>query len=132
MVLVVVAILVVGVLSVLPGTTPARATIAAAPQAAAPAAAPRPGTQGIGDDYFPLDGNGGIDVRRYEIHDTYDFARRRLSGWTRLTIRATQSLSSFDLDLLLPVRGVTVAGRPAALGRPHPHELRIRPATPIR
>jgi aminopeptidase N len=85
----------------------------------------------VGDPYFPLDGNGGIDVLRYEVHDAYDFTRRRLSGWTRLTVRATQSLSRFDLDFLLPVRAVTVDGRRAAYARPDAHELEITPRTPL-
>jgi aminopeptidase N len=68
------------------------------------------GSAGIGDPYFPLDGTGGIDVLGYDIHDTYRFGERRLSGWTRVTLRATQTLSGFDLDLLLPVRSVRVDG----------------------
>ena len=66
------------------------------------------GSAGIGDPYFPLDGNGGIDVLRYDVHDRYRFAEGRLSGWTAVTLRATESLSSFNLDLLLPVRSVTI------------------------
>ncbi|MGZ6752508.1 MAG: M1 family metallopeptidase [Nocardioides sp.] len=110
------------------------------PYAASPAAVgataprsgvPSPGAPGIGDPYFPLDGNGGIDVTRYEVHDTYDFASRHLSGWTRLTVRATQALSRFDLDLLLPVRSVRVDGHRAAYFKPDQHELRIKPHTPV-
>ena len=85
----------------------------------------------MGDPYFPYDGNGGIDVLAYDIHDSYAFVRQRLAGWTRLTVRATQDLSRFDLDFLLPVRSVTVNGRPAARTRPNRHELRIVPARPI-
>ena len=51
-----------------------------------------PGSDGIGDSYFPLDGNGGIDVVRYRIHDRYRFETGRLSGRTVLTIDATQDL----------------------------------------
>jgi aminopeptidase N len=69
------------------------------------------GSAGIGDPYFPLDGNGGIDVRRYDVHDRYRFADRRLSGRTAVTLRATETLSSFNLDFLLPVRSVTIGGR---------------------
>src|SRR4051794_16641556 len=49
------------------------------------------GTPGIGDPYFPEDGNGGIDVLSYEIHDAYRFTGR-VSGWTRLTLRTTERL----------------------------------------
>ncbi len=83
------------------------------------------GSDGIGDPYFPLDGNGGIDVQRYEIHDAYDFDRRRLSGWTRVTLRATETLSGFHLDFLLPVREVLVDGHPVDWTRPDAHELAI-------
>ena len=68
------------------------------------------GAAGIGDPYFPLDGNGGIDVLRYDVHDRYDFATGRLSGWTEVTLRVTQTLSGFNLDLLLPVSAVRVDG----------------------
>jgi aminopeptidase N len=94
-------------------------------------ATPAPGSPSIGDPYFPLDGNGGIDVTRYEVHDRYRFAQRRLSGWTRLSVRATQDLSRFNLDFLLPVDRVTVDGRRAAFSRARGHELRIVPATPL-
>ena len=86
----------------------------------------------MGDAYFPLDGNGGIDVRRYSIHDRYDFGRGRLTGWTRLKIRATQHLRRFNLDLLLNVSAVTVDGRRAAFHKSGPHELRIRPSARVR
>jgi len=105
--------------------------LSAAPSSARVEALPSPGSAGIGDSYFPLDGNGGIDVTRYQVHDRYRFAQRRLSGWTKLTVRATQDLSRFDLDFLLPVRRVTVDGRPAEFSRVAGHELRIVPTVPL-
>jgi aminopeptidase N len=103
----------------------------ATPSSARVEALPSPGSAGIGDAYFPLDGNGGIDVTRYQVHDRYRFGQRRLSGWTALTVRATQDLSRFDLDFLLPVHRVTVDGRRAEFRRVAGHELRIVPATPL-
>ena len=100
------------VLALLPGQSLARST-------------PPYGSGGIGDPYFPLDGNGGIDVRRYQVHDAYHFAERRLSGWTRVALRATETLSGFQLDFLLPVREVRVDGRRVDWSRPSPHEIRI-------
>jgi aminopeptidase N len=82
------------------------------------------GSAGIGDPYFPLDGNGGIDVSAYDIHDRYDFATGRLSGWTRVSLTVTQDLAGFDLDFLLPVRSVTIGGR-ATHFRRTAHELVI-------
>lgn len=102
---------------------------------AVPAAAPPeagPGSAGIGDPYFPLDGNGGIDVRRYEVHVSYDFAEGRLSGWTRLTLRPTRDLTRFNLDLLLPVESVRVDGEAADFRKPHRHELQITPTRTLR
>ena len=83
------------------------------------------GAAGIGDPYFPLDGNGGIDVRSYDIHDRYRFREGRLSGWTAVTLRATETLSTFNLDFLLPVRAVSVDGRAAGFDKTH-HELVVR------
>jgi len=85
------------------------------------------GAPGIGDPYFPLDGNGGIDVRTYEVHDAYRFSGGLLSGWTKVTLRTTQRLSSFDLDFLLPVRSVHLSTGGSTFSRPSRHELRIRP-----
>ncbi len=89
------------------------------------------GDAGIGDNYFPLDGNGGINVRKYRIRDRYAFDTRRLSGSTVLTVRATDDLTVFNLDFLLPVTSVTVDGRPASYSKPRQHEVRIWPRTPI-
>ncbi|WP_148614527.1 M1 family metallopeptidase [Nocardioides rubriscoriae] len=91
----------------------------------------RPGAVGIGDPYWPLDGNGGIDVRHYDIADRYDFTTGRLSGTTTVTLQATADLSTFSLDLLLPVTAVTVDGVPATFAKPVAHELRVTPATPL-
>jgi aminopeptidase N len=84
-----------------------------------------PGAAGIGDPYFPRDGNGGIDVVSYDIHDRYGFRKGRLSGWTDLRIRGTAAVSSFDLDFLLPVRSVRVNGRSVAFSQTQ-HELVVR------
>ncbi len=93
--------------------------------------APTPGAAGIGDPYFPQDGNGGIDVLHYDVRDAYSFGSGRLSGRTRLDVRATQDLSRFDLDFLLPVRSVTVNHKRAHFRRTGDHELRITPAVPL-
>ncbi len=91
------------------------------------------GGPGIGDPYFPLDGNGGINVVRYRIYDTYRFGDRHLSGRTRITLKATQNLSTFNLDFLLPVRSVVVAGRKASFDQTsRHHELVVKPAQPLK
>lgn len=81
--------------------------------AAVPAGAsvPHAGAPGVGDSYFPLDGNGGIDVLHYDIHDRYVFGTERLSGWTRIVLKGTEDLTSFNVDFLLPVTVVRVDGK---------------------
>ncbi len=91
------------------------------------------GADGIGDPYFPLDGNGGIDVAHYRIHDVYRFGDRHLRGRTRITLLATEDLKTFNLDFLLPVHRVTVDGRNAVYDQASTrHELVITPKQPLR
>ncbi|MFD4629697.1 M1 family metallopeptidase [Streptomyces sp. NPDC058284] len=93
--------------------------------AAAPA--PHPGSDGIGDPYFPKLGNGGFDVRHYGLDVAYNPDTDHLDGRTTITARATQNLSSFDLDLQkLEVTAVEVNGRRADFTR-EGDELRISP-----
>ena len=90
------------------------------------------GSSGIGDPYWPLDGNGGIDVTSYAVANRYGLASKRLSGRTTVRLVATSDLSSFSLDFLLKVEKVTVDGARAAFARADGgHELRITPAAPL-
>lgn len=100
----------------------------AAPAAAGPVG---DGADGIGDAYYPLDGNGGYDVDRYVVRDRYRFGSGRLTGTTVVVLDTTEDLSSFHLDLMLPAKRVTVDGVRAAHSRPHRHELEVRPAEPL-
>jgi aminopeptidase N len=111
-------------------TASAVALVTLPAQAVAPATAP--GSSGIGDGYFPRDGNGGYDVKHYAIHDTYRLRSGRLTGWTDITAVATAKLSAFNLDLLLDVDRVSIDGARAAYRKPSRHELRVTPAAPIR
>src|SRR5689334_12239126 len=100
--------------------------------AAKGAATFRPGSSGVGDPYFPLEGNGGYDVAHYDLALTYDPARRALSGTTTVTATATANLSRFDLDLSgLTVRAVTVDGSNASWDR-RGQELRVTPSHGLR
>lgn len=102
------------------------APLVPASQAVAPAADPTDGAAGIGDPYWPLDGNGGIDVASYTIHNRYDFRTGVLTGRTVIKLTATQDLSSFSLDFLLPVKRVAIDA--ARARHTHDgHELRIEP-----
>ena len=82
-------------------------------------AAPRPGAAGIGDPYFPKDGNGGYDVAHYGLELAYTPKTRPCcAGVATITAKATQDLSSFNLDLGgLNVRSVKVGGRAATWRR---------------
>jgi aminopeptidase N len=96
--------------------------------------APVAGAAGIGDPYFPKDGNGGYDVTHYDVHvERYDLRTTELSGWTEITARATQHLASFHLDLMLDVDAVTVNGVPAGFGKVDEaeHELEVSPRSAI-
>jgi aminopeptidase N len=106
----------------------APATVAGAGSAAA---GPTPGAPGVGDPYFPLDGNGGYDVQDYRLDVAYDPATDVLTGTATLTARATQDLSAFNLDLRgLEVRSVTVDGTAAGTARAG-DELTVTPAAPL-
>ncbi|MDJ0341422.1 M1 family metallopeptidase [Streptomyces sp. H10-C2] len=90
----------------------------APPSAAGYSHAPAPGAPGIGDPYFPQLGNGGYDVRHYGLDVSYNPVSDRLDGRAAVTARATENLSSFDLDLQqLTVASVSVDGRPARFTR---------------
>jgi len=92
----------------------------------------RPGAPGVGDDYFPLYGNGGYDVRHYLLRVCYDPATDRLVGVATISARATQNLSRFNLDFVgLTVRSITVNGRPAGWSRTE-HELMVTPRHGLR
>jgi hypothetical protein len=94
-----------------PGVAPAEAGAARPP-------AFSPGAPGVGDPYFPLAGNGGYDVRHYSLDLDYDPATDVLSGTATIRARATQDLSSFNLDFQgLTVRSIKVNGRSAEWSR---------------
>jgi aminopeptidase N len=110
------------VAAVLLGTGCTAASAPTAPPSTAPSSAPSSGdagaftagARGIGDPYFPLDGNGGFDVRHYELDLDYDAGTGAIEGSATLSATATQNLSAFDLDFDdLEVDGVTVDGDPA-------------------
>jgi Peptidase family M1 domain/Peptidase M1 N-terminal domain/Immune inhibitor A peptidase M6 len=86
-----------------------------------------PGAPGIGDPYFPLDGNGGYDATHYLLAISYDPPTDTLKGVATIDARATQNLSSFNLDLHgLNVESITVDGRPVGWSR-DADELTVTP-----
>ena len=86
------------------------------------------GAPGVGDDYYPLYGNGGYDVAHYLLKISYNPATDRLVGVATITARATETLCRFNLDLQgLTVRSVVVDGRKARWARSQDHELTVTP-----
>jgi hypothetical protein len=88
-----------------------------APTGSLAAAAPEftPGARSLGDSLFPTIGNGGYDVRHYDLDLDYAVASKRLEGTATIDAVATQGLSRFTFDLTAwnVVRRVTIDGRPA-------------------
>ncbi|MEU8821853.1 M1 family metallopeptidase [Actinoplanes sp. NPDC048796] len=107
---------------------------------AAPAAsfawpgAPTPGSAGLGDRLFPTLGNGGYDVRDYDLKLSYPAKNpaQTVTGDVSITAVATQNLSRFNLDFAGqgPAR-VEVNGKPARFSRTG-EELVIMPRTALK
>ena len=94
------------------------AALAIAPATAQAQVDYTPGAPGVGDPYFPLDGNGGYDVDHYGLEVAYDPKTDVLTGTATVSASATQNLSSFNLDLDgLTVRSIRVDGRPSDWSR---------------
>ncbi|WP_024876427.1 M1 family metallopeptidase [Saccharomonospora piscinae] len=101
---------------------------------AAPANSSNSGAPGVGDPYYPGDGNGGYDVTHYDIRLTYEPDTDRLAGTTTLLATPTTDLTSFNLDFALDVESVRVAHRPAEVTRAEddPTEVVVTPRRPLR
>jgi aminopeptidase N len=101
--------------------------------AAAPAAAQfTPGAAGGGDPFYPSAGNGGYDVRNYDVQLNYQPQNEQLAGDVTIAARATQDLSSFNLDLRgFNIGTVTVNGAAASFTRKG-QELTITPSAGLR
>ena len=88
-----------------------------------------PGASGAGDNYFPFAGNGGYDVRHYDLDLTYSPPAPdpaplvgQLDGVATITLRATQNLDRFNLDLRdMDVKSMTINGESVReVARPAP------------
>ncbi|MFD8569457.1 M1 family metallopeptidase [Streptomyces sp. NPDC059639] len=96
---------------------------------------PRPGSDGVGDPLFPTLGNGGYQVVHYDL--TFDFTPVTYDFTAAVTLhaRATQDLSSFNLDTDgHTIDTLTVNGRAAqfelSVGQSG-QELTVTPAAPL-
>lgn len=115
-------------LALIPGTAVAAPGEPGAPRYSA-------GSDSAGDPYFPLSGNGGIDVRHYDLALTYTPPAAepaplvgQLSGTATITLTATQDLDAFNLDLRgLTASSVTVNGKRADFRHHSGNELTVTP-----
>ncbi|MQA95926.1 MAG: M1 family peptidase [Streptosporangiales bacterium] len=124
-----VAVALAGCSTTTAGAEPSRPLGAAAPPS--PAGPGNVGAPGLGDPYFPDEGNGGYDVARYDLDIGYEPSRDRLTGVATLTMTAGHALRRFNLDLAgLTVSKVTVDGR-AAEHRQDDDELIVTPSRTV-
>jgi aminopeptidase N len=105
--------------------------LGASPAASAAGGRYRPGAPGVGDEYFPLAGNGGYDVAHYDLRLDYEPEGNDLRATVRITARARQDLSSFNLDLRgFDISRITVDGKRARFRRDG-QELTITPRSKL-
>lgn len=97
--------------------------------AVAGAAQPQPGASGLGDSLYPGLGNGGYDVQHYTLDlNVTDVETSTLNAVTNIEAKATQDLSSFNLDFIgFNINSITVNGQLATFSRDG-QELTIMPA----
>lgn len=89
------------------------------------------GAEGIGDPYYPQLGNGGYDVEMYEIIMDVIPKTNTVTGQTIITAKATQRLSTLNLDFQgLEVDSVKV-NRSNATFTQQDAEMTITPKKPI-
>src|SRR5215210_6335898 len=91
-----------------------------------------PGAAGAGDPFFPSAGNGGYDVKNYGVKLNYEPQNEQLAGDVTISARATQDLSSLNLDFRgFKISSLTVNGAPASFARKD-QELTVTPAAGLR
>lgn len=91
----------------------------------------QPGAKGLGDALYPQLGNGGYDVRHYDIDILFEPEQNRIRATTVISAVAAHELSRFNLDLYgLTVASVIVNEYLAAIDRIG-QELIISPAESI-
>lgn len=101
------------------------------------AAVPVAGAQTSGDSLFPNVGNGGYDVKHYDLDLSYDADDGSIAATTTIDATAPQALSSFSLDFEgLDISSLTVDGDEAEFTRVDDeaatkHKVVITPTTPV-
>ncbi len=95
------------------------------------ASAQVPGSDGIGDPYYPLLGNGGYDVQHYAIDVTIDPDAQTIAGTTAIDATATEALSAFNLDYAGPAISAVSVDDQAAEFAQTGDELTITPGAAL-
>ena len=96
-----------------------------------PPTAAQGGANGAGDPYFPDYGSSGYDATRYTVAVDFDPGKETLTGRAVVAAQATESLSSFYLDLALPASRVRVDDVDATFVLEGFQDLKVTPVTPI-
>ena len=114
----------------LPPSTETESTSTARPVESSTPADPLAGSSGLNDSLFPESGNGGYDVQHYTLDITVnDVSTSDLTAATTIAAKATQDLSSFNLDFIgFEISGITINDQPADFDRDG-QELTVTPAT---
>ncbi|MGJ6966762.1 M1 family metallopeptidase [Streptosporangium sp. G11] len=74
----------------------------------------KPGARSAGDPLFAYLGNGGYDVRSYDVSYDYRSGTTKMDASVRIEATATHALSGFSLDAAVErISRVAVDGRPA-------------------
>lgn len=113
--------------------TPVENTVTAeAPTQITTPSDPEAGSSGMGDSLYPDFGNGGYDVKKYTLDiNVHDVATSDLSAVTTIDAKATQDLSSFNLDFIgFDITNLTVNDVKADFTRSG-QELTVVPANPL-
>ena len=97
-------------------------------------AGPVTGSEGAGDPYYPMSGNGGYEVDSYDIGLRYDPTSNDLVATTtvKATITASGPLVRFNLDLQpeMQVDSIEIDGAAATFDH-HDAELVVTPSAPL-
>ncbi|MEQ8191093.1 MAG: M1 family metallopeptidase [Candidatus Eremiobacterota bacterium] len=92
---------------------------------------PQPGIDNTGSAYFPDLGNGGYDIKSYDMALNVDVQANYLTSTVNIKATAKQALSSFTLDFKgYTVTAVSVNEQPAQYSR-YNTKIRITPVSYI-
>jgi aminopeptidase N len=87
---------------------------------------------GIGDPYYPADGNPGYNVVSYHVVLDYFSRHQSIKATTVVRAIAKRRMTTFHLDLKgLRVDSISVGGRQARWARSGEHELVVTPVRPV-